>query len=356
MLSRLVEAGSRRDHEPTIVSLTSGGAVGNRLASQGYRVVALGATGATSFVRAILQLRGIIRREDPAIIQGWMYHGNVAATLAARGHRVAWNVRCSVLDRHDTASGRSAYEISRRLSTRPDAVVYNSERSRSTHATSGYKPRRSIVIPNGLDVSLFEADRAARARARERLAAQDSDLVVGLLARYHPLKDHATFVAAAQRVLAAQPRALFAMVGRGVDESEELSRAIVRAGLDKRVRLLGDHAPHLVLPGFDVACLSSTSESFPNVLVEAMAASLVPVSTDVGDAAEIVGETGEIVPPRDPSALADALLRVLSLPAPQRAARGVRAKHRVASRYSLVDVAARYDALWREIAEGRSAI
>jgi glycosyltransferase involved in cell wall biosynthesis len=104
-----------------------------------------------------------------------------------------------------------------------------------------------------------------------------------------------------------------------------------------------------VVASWDVSVLSSTSEAFPNTLGEAMACGVPCVSTDAGDSARIVGDTGRVVPVRDDDALADAVLAVLSLPQAERAALGLRARARVESEYDIRRVAERYDALYRRL-------
>jgi glycosyltransferase involved in cell wall biosynthesis len=180
--------------------------------------------------------------------------------------------------------------------------------------------------------------------------------VVGLLGRFDPDKDHRNFLAAAARVARAAPAAWFVLAGDGVDGANPTLRGWIEAhGLAGRVRLLGlrSDVPRL-LSALDVLALSSRAEAFPNVLGEALACGVPCVATDCGDCREIVGPAGRIVPPRDPAALAAALLEVLALPAGARAALGAAGRERVAERYDLRGVARRYLALYAEVS-GRGA-
>jgi len=140
---------------------------------------------------------------------------------------------------------------------------------------------------------------------------------------------------------------MFVLVGEGVDASQgELTALISRLGLASNVRLLGrrDDLPRL-LAGLDVVCLTSTGESFPNAIGEAMSCGVPCVSTAVGDVAELIGDTGAVVAPGEPAAVAAAVVRLLSLEPPQRRALGERARARIVDRFSIGEVARRYAGL-----------
>ena len=132
-------------------------------------------------------------------------------------------------------------------------------------------------------------------------------------------------------------------------ENAELAALIERLGLAERIVLAGpsDDVP-AVMNGLDVHVLSSCAEGFPNVVAEAMACSAYCVVTDVGDAAFIVGETGIVVPPEQPEALARGIEAGLG----EVAARGGRrqaGRARVLANFSLARMVEQYIAVWRRI-------
>jgi len=157
------------------------------------------------------------------------------------------------------------------------------------------------------------------------------------------------------RVAARSPSAHFVLCGDGVtSDNAALAGWIEAAGLRERCHLLGprDDMPRLTA-ALDVACSASAyGEGFSNVLGEAMACEVVCVATDVGDAALIVGDTGSVVPPRDPAALAAALGAVLALDPGARAQMGRAARARVEEKFDLSTCVARYAALYSRLAAG----
>ena len=107
---------------------------------------------------------------------------------------------------------------------------------------------------------------------------------------------------------------------------------------------------------FDIATLSSAfGEGFPNVLGEAMASGLPCVATDIGDADELLGGTGIVVPPRDPQALAAAWRKLIDLGAEGRRLLGDQARQRITRDYGLASAIARYEALYSDIVAGSEA-
>src|SRR6185437_1941534 len=145
----------------------------------------------------------------------------------------------------------------------------------------------------------------------------------------------------AERIAAARPKAKFLVAGRGTE-----TLAVPPVLLD-RVSLLGERSdiPKL-LTALDVMILSSAfGEGFPNILGEAMACGVPCVSTDSGDAAAIVGETGRIVPPRDPAALCDAALAVLAC----RSGLAEKARRRIVDHFFIDAIAERYLSLYADL-------
>ncbi len=151
------------------------------------------------------------------------------------------------------------------------------------------------------------------------------------------MKDHPTFLAAAARLQAAHPEAVFVCVGDGPPElASRLRQAARDMGLEGRVVWAGQQRDVTgIYNALDLLCLTSTSEAFPNVLAEAMACGLPCIATDVGDAALIMGDTGEVVPVADPAALADRVDRLLRTAPNERRRRGERARSRIVERFSL---------------------
>ncbi len=181
--------------------------------------------------------------------------------------------------------------------------------------------------------------------------AQDA-LAIGLVARVHPVKDHANFLRAAAQFAAEHTNAVFVLVGDGADQSNpELAGLIDELQLRDKVRLCGRRTDIAAVDNaLDIASSSSWGEAFPNAIAEAMACGTPCVATDVGDVRDIIGETGVVVPPRDPIALSEGWARLAALGAEGRRELGQRARQRIIDRYSLAANAQAYAELWRSLA------
>jgi len=338
----------------SVVSLADLGEVGARIRAEGTEVRALGMRPAMPDPLALARLVGWLRQLRPDAVQTWLYHGDLLGGLAARlagVPRLYWNLRQSDLDPAGSRwltmqVVRACARLSRRL---PDLIVCCSEASREVHAAAGYDAARMRVIDNGVDIARYRPDPAAPVAVRAELGLAPGTPLVGLVARYHPQKDHAGFLAAAGAVARARPEVRFLLCGEAVDAGNaELAGLVARHGLQGQVHLLGirGDVPRIDA-ALDLAVLSSSfGEGFPNVAVEAMAAGVPCVVTDVGDAARIVGETGWVVPRRDPAALGAAMLAALADPA-ERLRRGAAARERALARFDLTRMLAAYGRLYR---------
>jgi len=179
-----------------------------------------------------------------------------------------------------------------------------------------------------------------------------STCLIGMVARFNPQKDHHNLVRAARILKDQNVDVAFVLCGRDVGwENEKLADWIRQDGLEDRFFLLGprDDIP-MITAGLDIACLSSAhGEGFPNVLGEAMACEVPCVATDVGDSADIVGDTGRIVPPRNPEALAGAIREMVELGREGREKLGKAARERVRERFELGNVVRKYEGLYEEL-------
>jgi glycosyltransferase involved in cell wall biosynthesis len=226
-------------------------------------------------------------------------------------------------------------------------VVVNSLAGKQLHEKIGYRPRRWEVIPNGFDLDRFRPNVVARNRIRQGLGLSSDTVLVALIARLDPMKDHATFIDAATQVIKLRPNTHFLLMGKGV---EQLATHAGVKTLSNRVHLFGERqdVDH-VLSAVDIACLSSISEGFPNILGEAMAVEVPCVSTDVGDVRFLVGSTGRIVPVRNPEAMAMAIVELIDCSPYVRAELGREARARIEAEFSLPRMIDRYQRLYSDL-------
>jgi glycosyltransferase involved in cell wall biosynthesis len=306
-------------------------------------------------VRAIFRLTSIIRRMRPHVLQTWMYHADLLGLFTGRLTKtpaIAWNLRRSFIGMKGLGwSSRMELRAAVRFSAQPDAVVTNSLAGQRTHEALGYRPRQWVYIPNSVDADRFRPDAGAREALRSELGLAVHTRLVGLVARFMPIKGHDNFAVAAGILAKQNPDLHFALVGRGIEPTNEpLVRVLQSSKVFERIHLMGERPDvQRVIAGLDIACSSSYGEGFPNVVGEALACGIPCVVTDVGDSALLVGAEGKVVPPGDPQGFAEACQELLQLPTGVRCQRGLRARQRIQTQYSIGAVVARYEELYEQL-------
>jgi len=354
MLARLLPGLAKQGVTNMVVSLAPRGPLAEPIELSGVRVASLALSAGRAPLRGLAALVGLLRRERPDVVQGWLYHANLLATLAgplAGGAPIVWNIRSAADLRGYGRVTALTIRLGASLSRRPRAIIVNSDAARRQHETFGYRPREWALIPNGFDLDRFRPDPAARCAVRDELGLPPGAQLVGHFGRFHPIKRHDVLLAAARRLLPRHAGLHFLLVGPEVTGANPALQGVLPPELGGRVHFLGERpdVPRL-MAALDVLALSSDSESFPNVVGEAMACGVPCATTDVGDVARLVGETGVVVPRRDPDALAAGLEYLLELTPDEARAMGARARARIAASYSLESVVARYAALYRALA------
>jgi glycosyltransferase involved in cell wall biosynthesis len=314
----------------------------------------LNGTGRASFPFVLLRLYRRVCAIRPDLIQGWMYDGNLAASLAGRltGVDVLWNVRRSLHGAgREKLSTRLAILLSRLLSGNACATVYNSHVAARQHANFGFRDNRNLIIPNGFDLKSFFPDAQSGKYFRKILGLPAGAFVFGNAARLHPMKSHDLLIEAFARLQTAgePPHLVIAGEGRPCRQ-QALAAVAARFGVENRVHLPGlrNDVPELMRCFNGYVCSSSWGEAFPNAVGEAMATAVPCIVTDVGDSSLLVGDTGFVVPPGHVPTLGQAMQRILSLKPEQRSALGALARARIVRHWSLDSVVRLYLGVYRE--------
>lgn len=349
MLLKILQRLDRTRFEPVVVSLLDEGTVGAQIIDLGIPVVSLRMDTLHRIIAAPFRLARLIRNHRFALIQGWMYHGNLLAwlgrALAFCKVPLSFGVRQSLYglsgERFNT---RWVIRANSWLSGWIQGCVFNSQVSLRTHADFGFSCANMEVIPNGFDIQVF-SPRPEDGRALRADLGLGASLVVGMIARFHPIKGHRNFLEAAAIVRSRIPTAKFVLVGTGVTiRNSQLLEWIEDLGLDGAVILLGERADVAeVNSAFDIACLSSLAEAFPNVVGESMACGIPCIVTDVGDCAEIVGATGRVALRGNSESLAIAMLELLVATPCERKDLGRAARLRIIEHFDIERVVIRYE-------------
>lgn len=296
-----------------------------------------------------------IREERPDAIMGWMYHGNLAATLTRRlgfAGLILLNVRHSVSDlAYEKPTTRWAIRAGMWCSRVSDGIVYNSETAAGQHEELGYPADKRIIIPNGIDLDKFQPDPASRIAIRESLGVPRDRPLLGLLGRVHPMKNHLGWLTAFRDIRDEYGPVHCVIAGTDVPEQNGQVAAAVRdAGLEHAVTLLPPTStPEQFYPALDLLIMPSLwGEGFPNVVGEAMACGVPALVTDVGDSAAVVGDTGFVAADGSPAELVRSTLGALQLGPEGLAACGQHARQRMVKCYGLELIGNRY----RELLNG----
>lgn len=339
----------------TLVSFTDDGLYGAGLRDAGINVITLDMKPGKITPADFMTLRRTLISLKPDIVQTWMYHADAIGGLAARmaGLRhIAWGIRNS--GENLKSSSKSAWLLARFSGLvsgwLPQTIVCCAEGARARHVQWGYDTNKMVVIQNGYDLTRWQPDPQARARFRQEWQIDADEPVIGFVARWNPLKDHRSLIRALAECKKQGLMLRCVLVGKGLETSNtELMTLLRDADVADQVILLGmrDDVPEL-MNALDVHVLSSLAEGFPNVVAEAMACGVPGVVTDVGDAALIVGDTGWVVPPQDPQALAGGIIQAFADIRQQgRDVIAERARARVLKEFSLPKMVERYEATWR---------
>lgn len=357
MLLRLLEAGDPTRLRQSVLSLLQDGPLGARMAERAASYESLGMARALPSPSQAMRMMRITRSAAPQLVMGWMYHGALAATaaqgFAARQAPLVWGIHHSLNAlRQEPRMTQRIIRLLAWLSPRAGAIIYVSKQSQAQHEALGFDRRRSVLIPNGIDTDSFKPDPMARGRLRALLNLSEGKPIIGMIARADPMKDHPNLVRALGLLKAKGREAHLVLFGRGTNEPEgPIADAVKAAGVSPCISLMGErHDLKDLVPGLDVLALSSAwGEAFPLVLAEAMASGIPCVATDIGDSAWLIGDTGLIVPPREPEALAMAIDRLLSLTPEERAALGARARARIVNDFGLAKIARVYEDLYASL-------
>jgi glycosyltransferase involved in cell wall biosynthesis len=356
-LLRLVT--SMQSHRHIVISLGTRGALADRLEAAGASLHALQLHHRTRAASAVFKVRRILRAAEPQAVQSWLVHANILAAVIrlgfARSFPLVWNVRQSLdaLDREKWLT-RKAISASSMFARVPFRIIYNSHHAAAQHEQIGYPSSRREVIPNGFDITEFLPRSAEREAMRHSWSIGEDALLIGLVGRFHPIKNHPAFLEAASQVLRLHPNAFFLLAGAGTG-SEHVLPLVSDAELRQRLICLGErHDIPQITSALDIACNVSHAEAFPNTVGEAMACEVPCVVTPVGESAALVGDTGVVTSDVSAAAIAAGVMDMIGRGREARRALGARARGRIAENFSLSSVASRYEALYEAAASSRN--
>jgi glycosyltransferase involved in cell wall biosynthesis len=310
--------------------------------------------------RTLARLHAVLRAERPDIVQTWTHHADLVGGWAARvaGVRnIVWSIHCREIHRNPgdsdvkTALFRRALAYSSRFI--PQRIISCSATAIEDHAAIGYPRAKMRWIPNGINVERFVPDTDAGLDTRTEMKLPPTAPVIGYVGRFHEMKDLATFLRAAALLQARVPEAHFVFCGGVEIELGEVERELL-AQLPQRQQVRFDSFrgdPWRLYPALSVFSLSSRTEACPMTIIEAMSCGVPCVTTDVGDCGRLLEGVGQVVPMRDPAALAAAWEQALQLGATAREEIARQSRARVLEKFTIAHAARQYAETYAELVE-----
>lgn len=341
MLSRLIQA-TEQQYQHVIIALMKTSKVYQSTLDRCQAHYALGWNGLNT-LGTIQKLRALLKQLAPQTVQCWMYHANALTSLSVIGlkrkPKVIWGIHHSLASPKDESiSTKIALGLSKLLSEQPQAIIYCAHSSMQQHHTYGFNNPNSHVIANGVYLDKFQPNPELH-----------DPVVIGFAGRYHLAKGY-PYLFETMAKLKDQP-IVFRIAGGGASlNNPEVKALFEHYQLDQnKVELLDQISDMSAFyQSIDAFLMTSITEGFPNVLVEAMASGLPCISTDVGDASYIVQELGSIVPPRDSDALVQAILNYLQLSTDEKQALKQATRQRVEQYFSIETVSQQYMQVWSQ--------
>ncbi len=343
MLYKFLTRIDRERFAPTVIALISGGVFVDRVKALDIPLYQLGMQAGKPSLSALQQLTKLLNQIQPDLIQGWMYHANLAAQmanfLATQKAPVLWSIHHSVESlQAEKLSLAAIIKLTSLLSSKISRVIFSAQRGQAQHLKLGYCAKNALTIGDNFDLSKYQPVIQPDMNLRESLKLSADSILIGSIARYAPMKDHANFLEAAAQIIPNHPHVHFILIGPGVDDQNPaLNEQIQRLGINHQTHLLGERQDiPMLMNSLDIFTSSSAyGESFPNVLGEAMSCQIPCVATNVGDSATIVGETGLVVPIKDCSALAAAWCKLITMDVQARKELGKQARKRIQQNFDL---------------------
>ncbi len=351
----LLSRKNAKNEKHIVVSLTRLGPIGLRLQKAGFVIYSLSISSFISALVSVLRLINILKRENPCIIQTWMYHADFFVGIVSYilGYKnIVWGIRTTYLPKKGVSKTALLRSFCSVLSYFvPRKIIVAGVASKDYHVKKLYSKDKMCVIPNGYKIPCDSNLKKWRVQARFDLGLSQGDTLVGAVGRFTPEKDYSNLLQSYRIVLNKYPKLKFLIIGKGIKWNNLEFRSLIElAGISESLILI-DEVENIFLyySAMDVFVLGSKTEGFPNVLAEAMSAGIPCVSTNVGDAKFILGDAGVLTAKESPCSLATGLISILDLPVDQRIKMGIQGSTRIKNHFSIENSAKQYLSAYRQI-------
>ena len=354
VLYRLCTFDKKNTH--IVISLMDEGKYGALLEKSDIAVHCLDMPAGKINFKALIKLYKFIRQFKPDVVQTWMYHADLIGGVIGRlagVNNIIWGVHNTTLIKGK--SKRSTIIIAKLNAFIsyfiPRKIIYCAEKSRQVQESIGFNSKIGCVVSNGYNIDDFMPNLVAGLNFRNESKLAKDKFLIGHVGRYNPQKDHETLLLSVAELQNLNSNFEVALVGTDLDKDNEVLNNIIDSKNISCIKRLGQRCDiPAVMNGFDLFVLSSAfGEAFPNVLNEAMGCGTPCVTTDVGDAALIVGDTGWVVPSRNPQALSRAMLKAIEEKHNNPIAwdeRRLACRNRIVNNFSIEKMVTGYHRIW----------
>ncbi|MDC0951259.1 glycosyltransferase [Candidatus Pelagibacter sp.] len=332
-----------------VISLMSEGYYGPLLKKKNIPLNCLNMNRGRANIKSAIKLIHIIKSQNPDIIQGWMYHGNLAALfgtfITKKKTKLSWNIRLSLeIFSQMKFKTRLAIRLGAIFSKKANSIIYNSSRSLNQHRNLGFSSSNDYFIPNGFDIKKWKPNKDLKFKMRNSLNISNKTRVIGYVGRGEKQKDLPKLFRVFDIVKKKHPNIILIAVGKNLEKYALNSDRIIFLGERSNV--------NEIMTSFDMLCLTSKAEGFPNVIGEAMLSGLPCISTDVGDAKNIIGKTGWIVPNNSTTLFAKYLDNILKMPENELKKYGKSARELIIKNYDINKIRDQYISHYNSILNG----
>ena len=302
-------------HQVAILALDGVGSLDEHIKNE-LVVVKIQSKYRIPFIKLFRYIR-FIRDFHPDVIHPYLPRQHLKTTLVkplTKPARIVWGIRASNMDWSQySIRTRIAFPIVTRLSKYADAYIANSRAGAEFHIQLGYSQQRMHIVHNGFDDNKFFPDNAKRSRVRNSLGVSNEISVVGMLARFDPMKRNEDLLFVGQLLKQKKCKIKLVSIGRHSEQqSATFMKLAEECGVFNETVLINETTePEAYLNALDILLISSFSEGFPNVALEALACGTPVVSTDVGDSMLLLREGHPKIAPGDCEKLAEEICRTL---------------------------------------------
>jgi len=356
VLYELTKKLSKYDLDLHIISLSGKGVIYEKIKKLDIPISVVSNKSGPLIVFSFIKLFFLLRKIKPEVVHTWMYHADLFGGMIAKlanVDKIVWSLHNTNLDKDKTKlTTRLVVKTCSLVSSwLPSYIVSCSFQSSLVHIEIGYPKEKITVIPNGFNLSEYYPRPGARQLILSELNIPKNSFLVGLMARFDPVKNHIGLIESAATLCKNNSNIYFIFAGQGVDSSNKYLTSIIDdLNLNSKIHMLGYRSdmPYLI-SSLDLLVSSSHGEAFPLVVGEAMSCEVPCVVTDVGDSSYLVGNTGKVVKADDIDDLANAIEYMFQMKTEDRQYLGKIARHRIIENFDITIIAKQYKKLYENV-------